>query len=563
MIKFIILGLLFLSFSLLFSKEYYYSREWLNLLYYEQNGTEYKSLADDDNFFISKTGKINPQEEYEASLKLVVSQNLDFKTKFPLRYKNIVKYNNLEYIPAIQVSVNINNVIIAYPNRYMNNPASMFGHLFLVLETNQGILDSDILHYIADTAGDRSISYIMNGLSGKYQGWFLKEPYYKKIKEYNYVEDRDIIYYDLKFSNEQIENLQLHYIELQRSFFYYYFLDKNCAFFIGKLLNVILPTDIVTKRLYIIPSQIINDLVNANLLKNERVRVANTKTFNKLFNQLNNEEKKDVIKLFYEKNELMSADSNSLKAFIIISEYVMSNFSNLTETIRFNRVAAYKNLNNLNISTIRQTDIKKERVNKIQSESIGLSHLLNNYVEISYSPINFSEYNEFNNLETIGVSCLTTKIEIYPTRSPQYTLVLADLNNTIESNAVINSFSWKIKSSITYKDSFFTNQEVYIGLAWNLINSGLVFSLVGLNYTNFNDISLIYLDNINLMPAVQIGLNYHLFDNIKVYLSYQNKFQKDYLSTEVILKYNNLLNKLALISTEDRSTLKLSFEYLF
>ncbi|HCY37126.1 MAG: hypothetical protein DKM50_09805 [Candidatus Margulisiibacteriota bacterium] len=559
---FLLFLLYLISPPLLFAEDHYTSREWLNLLYYEQSGSGYKSLAEEDGFFITKQGKTNPKDEYEASLKLVLAQDLTFKTKFPLRYKYIVKQHNLQYAPAVQVPANINKVLIAYPNRYMNNPASMFGHLFLVLETNKGILDSDILHYIADTAADRSIGYMIKGLSGQYKGWFLREPYYKKIKGYNYVEDRDIIYYDLKLSKEQTENLQLHYIELQNSFFYYYFLDKNCAFFIGKLLNIVLDSDIATKRSYIIPSQIINDLFDVNLLENERLRVANTKVFNRLFTGLNDEQKRGLITLFHEKKESIQADPDVLKAFIIISEYMISNHSDLADNIRSNRITAYKKLKDLETSNIRQTDVKKESVNRIQSESIGLSRVFNNYYEISFNPIYFSEYDHFNILEVISVKGLGTKINLYPNGHPLYQLDLVDLNNIIQSNDVLNSFSWKIKSSIFYKDSILTNQEVYYGFSWNVMNRGLLYSLVGLNYTNFDDISEINLDSLKLLPTIQIGLNHNLTDNLKIIVSYENKFQKDYITTGFIYKYNNLLNKLILINNKDHSTVKLSFEYL-
>ncbi len=201
-------GLIFLIglASTCYADEFYQSRKWLNLLYYEKVGDEYRSVADDDRFFVSKSGKTDPKLEYEAELKRCRAQDPEFRKKFPLRYKTISQINRILYTPLVTANEDIASVVVAFPNRYMENPASMFGHLFLILKSKQGLMDSDILHYIADTEGSDQAAYIYNGLSGQFKGWFLREPYYRKIKEYNYIEDREIIYYDLKLSAEQIED---------------------------------------------------------------------------------------------------------------------------------------------------------------------------------------------------------------------------------------------------------------------------------------------------------------------------------------------------------------------
>lgn len=565
MTRFCILILLLINISFLFSEDFCYSRKWLNLLYYEKTGSDYTSLVENNVFFITPQGKTDPKKEYEASLKLVQNQDLQFKSNFPLRYKYIALQNNIKYDPTISISNNVSSVIIAFPSSYMSNPASMFGHLYLVLKTDKGTLDSDILHYVADTDGDRTINYIFKGLSGQYKGSFIKEPYYKEIKKYNYVEARDITYYDLILSEEQIENLQLHYLELKNCFFYYYFLDQNCASFIGKLLNVILDNDIVTKRAYVMPSQIINDLYKSSLLENEAIRIANTRIFNRLFNSLSNKQKRKVIQLFFEKINEHSPDIEVLKTFIIISEYVINNHSNLSDTIRFNRITAYKKLNDLQVFNIRPTDQKSENVNKIQSQSIGFSHLFENNYEFKFNPIYFSEFVQFDKIEHTSVKCLGTKVYVYKNINPLYVLDLMDLTSITQFNSVLNSFSWGIKSTIAYQQSFITNQEFTFGYGLNSINSGIFYGLIGINLTNYDDINESPLANNNLQfsPTGRVGLNQNLAKNLKGRLSYQNKFQKDYITAELIYKQNDFLNKLTILNNNNTTTVKLSVEYLF
>ena len=126
-----------------------YPKKWLHLLYYEKNKTGYKSLVETDTFFITKSGRENPHKEYQASLKKTLEQDLTFKTKFPLRYKWLAKHNKIDYKPTAKKQPVLDKVLVAYPNKHMSNPASMFGHLFLVLKTKRGRLNSNILHYIA------------------------------------------------------------------------------------------------------------------------------------------------------------------------------------------------------------------------------------------------------------------------------------------------------------------------------------------------------------------------------------------------------------------------------
>ena len=155
-------------------------------------------------------------------------------------------------------------------------------------------MDSQIFHYIADTSGKDPSAYIWNGLTGQFKGWYLTEPYNKKIKDYNYKDDREVIYYDLKLSKKQIENLLLHAIELKRTYFNYYFLDENCALFIGKALNSILEQDIISKSNLVFPSQIINNLYKDNKLTKTYKRPSSTALFNTHYNQLTQKEKKAV-----------------------------------------------------------------------------------------------------------------------------------------------------------------------------------------------------------------------------------------------------------------------------
>ena len=353
-----------------FSQPFYESRLWLNALYYEKVQDGFASLADSERFFITEDGKTNPKLEYEASFLLVSNQDLEFKTRFPYRYKIIAEANQIKYEPSVHVDPNIESAVIVFPNRYMENPASMFGHLFIILKSKQGILDSNIVHFIASTGDINQFSYIYYGLSGKFKGGFLVEPYYKKIKEYNYVEDREVDYYSLQLNTDTVTDMQLHAIDLRQTYFDYYFFDENCAYFIAKYLNNFLPEDIIERRSIIYPSQIVNQLNKKGHLLTEFNRKPMVKLFGETYSDLSREQKKQVLLLLTDVVEPIPHDKDVLKAFIYISEYFINNQPNYAQIIRQNRISAYRYLKQQNDSNVRPDFVIQTPVQSIKSKGI-------------------------------------------------------------------------------------------------------------------------------------------------------------------------------------------------
>jgi hypothetical protein len=548
-------------FSLLGAEEYYYSREWLNLLYYEKILAGYQSSAVSANFFVSEKGRENPKLEYETSLRLVQENDIHFKTKFPLRYKYIARQNNLKYEPVVVITKNVTNVILAYPNRYMQNPVSMFGHIFLALETEQGLLDSKILHYVADTRGDQQgLAYAVKGLTGGYQGAFYAEDYYKKIKEYNYLEDREVWLYDLKLSPEQIEDLQLHYLELQNTVFYYYFLDANCAFYIGKFLNVVLAKDILRRSVYTMPAALVNSLCAVGLLENERTRPTATKTFNYLYNLLNNKQKAQVRALLTAEVKDLDADPETLKTFLTISEFMISNYSELAEIIRQNRIWAYKKLNENNEFQVRPAMQMAEKAQKINYHSAKFSLFSENLAGLEFNLIHFLDdaVQEVKNVRLFGVT-----LKSYGADQPRYGFDLLEIDNLTQSSLLLPAVSWSAKSQFSFQDNFSANQELYLGYTFNFLNNGLFYILLGGNYANYDDRLQRDLDNLYLTVGGKIGVKQKLFDNCSLLLGYENKHRNDYRVAELAYNWQDLLGKIEGVYTASGAFAEFSLTYLF
>lgn len=134
---------------------------------------------------------------------------------------------------------------LVFPEAYMNNPSSMFGHTLLRFDAEEGGERRDLLAYAtnfsADPAGDDAVSFTVKGLFGGYQGFFNVQPYYEKVSEYADWEQRDLWEYELDLSAEQIEFLLEHLWELRGVGFDYFFFDENCSYQLLGLLRVAVP----------------------------------------------------------------------------------------------------------------------------------------------------------------------------------------------------------------------------------------------------------------------------------------------------------------------------------
>lgn len=558
-----VIALLFILNISCFAEEFYQSRKWLNLLYYEKVGGGYRSLADDDRFFVSPSGKTAPKLEYETSFLLSKEQNSNFRKTFPLRYKLITEFNNLPYIPLVTPNEEINSAMIVFPNRYMSNPASMFGHLFLILKSQHGLMDSKILHYLADTAGSDQYAYVFNGLTGKFKGWFLLEPYYKKIKDYNYVEDRDVTYYDLNLSGDKIQNLQLHAVELKQTYFDYYFLDENCAFFIGKLLNVVLDEDIISRSTLVFPSQIINTLLEKSLLTGAYERNASTELFNEHFSRLNTIDRKAVIDLLLNKTNNPPSNNEVLKTFLYVSEYLINNQSQLAPTIRNNRIHAYKVLRNKKDSNVRSLNLKQDYVSPIKSKGLIIDYGLYDRFFLSYSPIDYGEDESVGAFNLKKMKCLSPRIVLDRYHQTQFGITLISVANIAQSNEVLGDNSWKLNSFLAYQDSLKTDQSFELGRTYRLSEKNMAIGFLGVNYANYNQLLEREMEYLMLRPSLSLGIKRQLIDgaldaSFEYYYRYGDSYWQAHMSLKAFFLYG-----LTYIRGNDFDGIRFTTTYVF
>ena len=268
-------------------------RLWPKLMHYHPRmilpGVE--SQVDDPTYFLAPDGKTDPEAELDATIRAFFdpplveqsgAEGLDGswadgfggtqhpQCRFRARYQWLVR--ELQIDPARLVpqpcprfdtwsaGIDQNAVTLVFPAAYLNNPASMFGHTFVRFDAVGQDEHSRMLaysaNYAAATAERSGMVFAFRGIFGLYHGILSVAPYYKMLKKYSDVENRDIWEYELTFTPEERERLIAHLWELGSSYFDYYFFDENCSYHLLSLFEAARPELDLTAQFpfWVIPS---------------------------------------------------------------------------------------------------------------------------------------------------------------------------------------------------------------------------------------------------------------------------------------------------------------------
>ncbi len=238
-------------------------RSWHLLLHYK--GTwlgGYESEADGMDFFNAPDGKTDPRAELIATIRSMFKDPNSLKAKeehpqcnFAARYKWLkrelsIDPNQLPKADCTRLKTWLDqlepqSVTLIFASFYMNNPASMFGHTFLRIDSksksNRQALSNYGVNYAATVDTGSMILYTFKGLFGLFKGTFTVFPYYLKVQEYSNWESRDLWEYELNFTPDQTDTLLLHLWELGGTYFDYYYFQENCSYHMLTILEVANP----------------------------------------------------------------------------------------------------------------------------------------------------------------------------------------------------------------------------------------------------------------------------------------------------------------------------------
>lgn len=308
----------------------YENTYWAKLLHFRDGISE----IDSDNFFISKDGKKDLKKELFETIQSLQNGQNNVLCRFPLRVewlkqnipsleKTIVNYSCEELDKYISI-LDAKYVTMVFPTAHINSPASMYGHTFLRLSSNnQTPLISNAINYAAVTNETNGFLFAYKGLFGHYEGRYSILPYYEKIKEYNNLEQRDIWEYDLDLNQEEINRLVLHTFELKDSYSDYFFFKENCSYNILWLLEIARPSlDLVSNFDFkTVPLDSIKILQNYDLIKNTNFRYSSMGKMKHILNE--KIENKEYLKEFVNEDEPLN-ESLSTKDKISYLDFKIS-----------------------------------------------------------------------------------------------------------------------------------------------------------------------------------------------------------------------------------------------
>ena len=264
--------------------------QWHRLLHFKNGESE----IDDKAFFFAQDGKRDPKAELKASIKKLISDKSDDENSTLCRYPSRSTWI-LKQLPILKKEIftphckklnrelkelGAKEVTLILVSAHINSPASAFGHTFLRIDNNPNTpLLSYAVNYAAQTREENGFIYAYKGLFGGYRGRYSIEPYYKKLKEYSDLEQRDIWEYKLNLTQEEIDRLVLHIFEIRHFYADYFFLSENCSY------NILWLIDIAKKdsslinsfNFKAIPIDTIRAVISKNLIQNSRYRPSQRK----------------------------------------------------------------------------------------------------------------------------------------------------------------------------------------------------------------------------------------------------------------------------------------------
>ena len=263
--------------------------QWRALLHYQRVhlGNGVKSAAQGGDFFRAPDGAANPQAELAATLRDFFDPHATLRDgehpqcRFRARYtwlKGVLRFDpqRLPEQPCPRFdewrgALKPAGMTLIFPEAYMNNPASMFGHTLLRVDMRPPGEHHDLLearsdpsgsgpaeptptagpksdsllayaiNFAADTGADGGVVFAWKGILGYYRGFFSIRPYYEMVQVYGDWENRDIWEYELNLSLPEIDMALMHLWELRGVAFDYYFFDQNCSYQLLSLLDVARP----------------------------------------------------------------------------------------------------------------------------------------------------------------------------------------------------------------------------------------------------------------------------------------------------------------------------------
>jgi hypothetical protein len=319
---------------------------WQRLLFYERHSLVRgpHGAIDDPQFYLAQDGKTNAAAELKATLigffeaQKTTELDLHALCRFPARrYYLEQKLDGLSQdLPKVSCprfeewwkDRRYESASLIFSSFYPDNPASMFGHIFLRLHRSKPGAGSDLLddsiNFAAFTDTSNPLLYNLKGAFGYFPGRFSLMPYYLKIQEYNNLESRDLWEYPLEASPEHIKKILLSLWEFGPHFANYYYFDDNCSYVMLMLMETGDVSWNFTRnlRVWSTPSSALKAVVDQpGVIVESHFRPSALSRYQERFDTLSEAEKKRFAELIDPQKKLNSQD-HSTRVLDSVLEYI-------------------------------------------------------------------------------------------------------------------------------------------------------------------------------------------------------------------------------------------------
>jgi hypothetical protein len=254
------------------------SDRWLKLLGYV-NGKASDILT--DSFFLATNGRQDPHAELLATLAafaqpaLADSADDHPQCKWRARFFYLdeslgLSSANIQHQPcpgfeAFSYGGHSTGVSLVFASGYFGNPASYYGHFLLKLDTDLKTitdLQKTTINFGAVYPPDENmIVYIFNGVFGGYDSIYSRQQFFVQSLNYGEVDLRDVWEYKLNLTASEVQLLTAHLWELLGVKYRYFFFDRNCAWRMATVIELVLDNQLMNSaRLWQIPQHVVQKL---------------------------------------------------------------------------------------------------------------------------------------------------------------------------------------------------------------------------------------------------------------------------------------------------------------
>lgn len=537
--------------------------KWNKLIHFDK-----KLNIVNEEFYLSNKKNRSNKKELESTINLLNSDiGQKIACNYPARYtflkKNnakIPKYNlnNCAELKNFKNNFKSDKISLVFTSKFINSPSSSFGHTMLIFNNiNSSIELADTIHFAGKPSkNDNFFLYAYKGLVAQYNGYFIRESFFKKIYQYNILEQRFMHIYDLNYTKEEINFLIYHLYELRKTTFKYDFLVGNCSSRLLELLSILDKKVLNHNSFAYLPIDLVKDLSHRITNNSKLLPLINKLTY--IINEMNEKELisfKHIIK----NNQIPPTNiSNKVKEALVY--HAVFNFRKYHRSFK-----NYDEIMNLSYSGIK---IKKDNSHPLintQASNIGISYIKAksfNGLILNYRPLLI----DLKDIQTdlIQESKLSLFELNFLVKNQNIKLNKFDLIS-IQALPIQTSFhkpiSWSIYSGLTRENKendLKLNNEFGIGRTIDLYKN-----------LNFSFLLNIGLENIDAYVKPSVRFSKYLSNNIKVGASsYFKQYDKnEYFENQIFtsIKRNNILYTVNYINDKsvDKNKYLFSIKYNF